>query len=128
MANLSIRCQSMIMASLRYIKLYQNFDFTYQMHHRSIIKEAQHPFLHTNKPDLVMSVKDCEGSIIPSSVIHIFIIFSSFRESGSESSSVLNVIILSRESTERSDVSCHSWHGTDKDCRIFRSWSSSYFR
>merc|ERR1719242_1611025 len=51
-----------------------------------------------------MTVKDCKGSIIPSGVVHIFIIFSSFRESGSESSSVLNIIILGRESTERSDV------------------------
>merc|ERR550532_3720508 len=75
-----------------------------------------------------MSVKDCKGSIIPSGVIHIFIIFSSFREGGRESSSVLNVIILRRESTERSDVSCHSWHGTDEHSLAFRSRSSSDFR
>merc|ERR550532_1811781 len=71
-----------------------------------------------------MSVKDCEGSVIPSGVVHIFIIFSSFREGSSESSGVLNIIILSRESTERSDVSCHNWHGADKDSLVFRSRSS----
>merc|ERR1712226_1207099 len=75
-----------------------------------------------------MSVKDCKGSIIPSCVIHIFVIFSSFREGSSESSSVLNVVILSSESTERSDIGCHSWLGADKHSLVFRSRSSSNFR